>query len=78
MYIFIVHNFMNQILCKLKKETCMDNPHLDNQECTVHSSTQIFTSLIFHFQEGNTLLLVGSFVIVLTEITHVNLHSLLH
>jgi hypothetical protein len=31
----IVRNFMNQILGKLKKESCMYNPHPDNRENTV-------------------------------------------
>jgi hypothetical protein len=35
MMIFIVRNFVSQILCKLKKESHMDNPHLDNQDYTV-------------------------------------------
>jgi hypothetical protein len=34
-YILIVGNFMNQILGKLRKETCADNPHTDNREYTV-------------------------------------------
>jgi hypothetical protein len=34
-YIFIVHNFINKILRKLKKESCTVNPHPDNREYTV-------------------------------------------
>jgi hypothetical protein len=35
-YIFIEHNCMNHVLGNLKKQSCTDNPLLDNREYTMY------------------------------------------